>query len=482
MLINGESLSVGIGSGKTYHLKEKDKIIEAKKIDKNEVEKEYNDLLFAISKADLSLNDLKDADELVSIYRLIINDKLILDEVYKMMKSELLNAEYCYKKILDDCVNKFLANEYMSLRKYDIMNCFFLVVNNLNNRYLDDVKEDVILCTEILSPSLLYEENAKHIKGVITNKNAYASHFCIILRAKKIPVIFVPDFTDVLGKYLYIDGELGIISDEIIERTVRNDQYCDLNNCINLYGIINNIEELDEVDGVKGIGLVRTEFIKDEDYEKLLTYSRPINIRTFDFSNDKEDLKRDVSLNKQIANIFKYYNKDNLSITIPMVKNALELKKIKTILNKYNNFKLGAMIETKSAILNLKEIINEVDFIEVGTNDLLSSYLNTKRDETDFSCSFEPEFILLLKSIVDEANKNKKLCLICGEYASSFLALPLLMGLGYRDFVINNAMINKYSCSNYDLTYCQKIADTVVKLKNKEEVIDYLRQIMSEKK
>ena len=117
-----------------------------------------------------------------------------------------------------------------------------------------------------------------------------------------------------------------------------------------------------------------------------------------------------------------------------LAKTMLELKKEKKLFDQ--NLELGVMIEIPSAVIMINAILNEVDFISVGTNDLIQYTLAVDRGNEMVSSYYEaanPAILSWLKHIVEVANRTGKEVSICGEMAADLQYTKLLIGMGYRN-------------------------------------------------
>jgi phosphotransferase system enzyme I (PtsI) len=102
---------------------------------------------------------------------------------------------------------------------------------------------------------------------------------------------------------------------------------------------------------------------------------------------------------------------------------------------------LGAMIEIPAAALAVREILKEVDFISVGTNDLLQYFMAADRDNErviHYNDPTAPPFLWLLQSIIQQAKAigRETDVAVCGEIASVPQMVSHLLKLGYRTFSI----------------------------------------------
>jgi phosphotransferase system enzyme I (PtsP) len=95
---------------------------------------------------------------------------------------------------------------------------------------------------------------------------------------------------------------------------------------------------------------------------------------------------------------------------------------------------VGAMIEVPSSFLTLKHLIHEVDFISVGTNDLVQYLLAVDRDNPWVSKLFEsyhPGVLVALEYIARVAREAGKPCGVCGDMAGDPATAVMLMGFGF---------------------------------------------------
>ena len=242
--------------------------------------------------------------------------------------------------------------------------------------------------------------------------------------------------------------------------------------------------ELAQMFYAEGIGLYRTEmhFLDRDDYpaeEEQYEHYRaiiekmaplPVTIRTMDLGGDKFSPYyshnhrvreqnpylglRAIRLSLKYPEIFKQQLRailrasvfGNAKILFPMIASIEEVKQIKRLLFQSmreleqmklpfkEDVQIGAMIEIPSAALAIDSILLEVDFISVGTNDLIQYTLAVDRSNAQVSQLYEPlhpSVLFLLKHIADAAKKAGKEVSICGEMAGDVRYARLLIGLGY---------------------------------------------------
>jgi len=299
--------------------------------------------------------------------------------------------------------------------------------------------------------------------------------------------------------------------------------------------LLSNIEVEEEIDlaiksGGKGIGLFRTEYIflnrnqepnEDEQFEIYKNtverfYPYEVTIRAIDIGGDKKPLyidfhdenrtflgTRGIRFALSHINIFKTQIKailragiyGNVRIMFPMVNDIDEIKKIIQIVNECKNelekisinysknIKMGVMVETPSSVLLLDKIADYVNFISVGTNDLIQYTLAIDRGNSMISDEFDPihpAILRFLKTISDVASKKHLEVSICGEMSGNPLYTLLLIGLGYNKLSMSSMIIPtvKQIIINSSLSDAKKIASKSLELTSKKDIIQYIRNQM----
>lgn len=249
-----------------------------------------------------------------------------------------------------------------------------------------------------------------------------------------------------------------------------------------------------------GIGLYRTEITfmssekmpdvdtQERQYKRLFDEmgSKKIIFRSLDVGSDKflpywGDLKeenpalgwrsiritldRRALLRQQIRAMLRAAAGKELNVMFPMVSSLQEFLEAKeTLMLEYEhekqrkkptakNVKVGIMIEVPSVLFQLDELLQEVDFISVGTNDLYQFVFACDRANPRLSNRYDvlsAPFLRLMQKIVEKAAQYKVYCSVCGEMASNPIEAMALIGLGYRNLSVAGARyaaIKKMICS-----------------------------------
>jgi phosphotransferase system enzyme I (PtsI) len=252
---------------------------------------------------------------------------------------------------------------------------------------------------------------------------------------------------------------------------------------INLSANVDVTGEIDVVisSGAKGIGLYRTEQLLEESgefpsedeqtriYSNLSQRIYPDNIiiRAFDIGGDKVKfldfqepnpflglrglrllLENHSIFKTQVRAILRGSKNKNIYLMFPMVTTIHEIRKAKELIEECRkelrhekihydkNLKVGIMIEVPAAAVMTKEFAHEVDFLSIGTNDLIQYLMAVDRGNdlvSELYQEFAPAIIRTIKHIVDEAERAGKYLSLCGEMAADTLAIPLLVGLGLKN-------------------------------------------------
>jgi phosphoenolpyruvate-protein phosphotransferase len=276
--------------------------------------------------------------------------------------------------------------------------------------------------------------------------------------------------------------------------------------------------------GLDGVGLFRSEYLflqaaQPPDLEaQTAAYSevaamlnpRSVTIRTMDLGGDKiprfdgteasSILRTGVrglaySLSEgdlfriQISAIIRAAQKGNVRMMFPMVKSSSELRQARRIVEEIlrrelpvKQLLIGAMIETPSALFDLDKILEDTDFLSIGTNDLTYSILDMDRKSHGHSLvqSFcNPSVVRATHQIVQSARKYEKPVSVCGEAASDPAVACLMIGLGLRNLSINPFTASRLSNTINQMTVdkMEALADRALKAQTEPEILDLLSSV-----
>jgi phosphotransferase system enzyme I (PtsI) len=142
------------------------------------------------------------------------------------------------------------------------------------------------------------------------------------------------------------------------------------------------------------------------------------------------------------------------------------------------------MIELPSVAFSTAKLAAKLDFISIGTNDLVQYSLAVDRSSNaffDHRLAFHPGLLHLLKLIVDEGKKaNVPVCL-CGEMASDPLFVPFLLGLGIRQLSIapRLAPVVQDALQMFSVAEAEQIAKKVLACSSAENIFSFLQEMHS---
>ncbi|MGI6415729.1 MAG: phosphoenolpyruvate--protein phosphotransferase [Thermoguttaceae bacterium] len=296
--------------------------------------------------------------------------------------------------------------------------------------------------------------------------------------------------------------------------------------------LLGNIEFPYEVDhcvarGADGIGLYRTEFLyleaeKEPDEEvHYEAYCRvvktmgekPVTIRTFDLGADKvphlpaaEDERnpflglRSIRLALRNVPMFRTQLRaalrasafGNVRIMFPLVSTLLELRQAKMVLADVmedleerkihfdRDLDIGMMVEVPSACVMIDQFVNEVDFLSIGTNDLIQYTLAVDRSNKDvvgLYNSSDPSVLKLIDVVVRAADARGVPVNLCGQMSSSTVYTMLLLGLGLRRLSVTPGAIPeiKKICRSVTIASCREVARRALAMENARDIKSFLK-------
>lgn len=465
--------------------------------DDNFISEEYETkrLIKAIDKTVCEIKTLKeknpDLEEYLVAEELIASDPVLKENAIKII-NEKKSACVALREVMNGYMDSLLeaTSEYMRERAQDVSDILNRLISNLHDRETTVDDNSCIVSVDYLYPSFLITHR-QSIIGVIAKKGGFTSHAAIMCRSFDIPLVLVDENTK--GNYAIIDARKGYViidpSDAEIKKYHKElelkNKYDKLaiphSDYLFLANVSNNLD-LDRAlkYNFDGIGLYRTEMIfmnTDRPYtfdEQYQIYSEAVNnakekfitFRTFDCGDDKQIsylrsdkkgidnyINNPVIFETQLRAMMKANTYDNMRIMFPMIESCAEFEYLRdwTIkVAKRNNFnlpKIGMMLETKEALVNIESFI-KADFISIGTNDLTKELYGIDRDNSieDIKSHLDDLFYLLTP-VVDFCNKYDKCLSVCGELASIPDIAKKFYEIGIKNLSVSPSLIGLLNLS-----------------------------------
>ena len=282
--------------------------------------------------------------------------------------------------------------------------------------------------------------------------------------------------------------------------------------------------------GAAGLGLYRTEFLflqrnelPDEE-EQFRTYrdvvlgmsGRPVTIRTLDLGADKADRTglvlgneenpalglRGVRLSlvhgdlfdTQLRAIVRASGYGPVRVLVPMISNREEVvavrKRLKRVADKLrkqgaevaDDIPIGAMIEVPAAAIALHAFVDLVDFLSIGTNDLVQYLLAADRNNDalgELYSPLNPGVVRLLKHIINVANEHQTPVAVCGEIAGDAKLAPLLLALGLTEFSLHPATLLEVrkAIRHSDLAVLKARTDKLLQARDRTGIENWLKSV-----
>lgn len=299
---------------------------------------------------------------------------------------------------------------------------------------------------------------------------------------------------------------------------------------IGLYANVEGVRDLEslETEAIDGIGLFRTEFAFMERrqfpteneqtamYERAMIGSRgkPVTFRTLDVGGDKplgyfrtpEERNPVLGwrglricldwpdiLYTQLRAILRASALGHARILLPMVTTRGEIERCREVLDQLivdlrksqaafdPKIEFGIMVEIPVMVPTLPDVLPLVDFVSVGTNDLVQYLLAVDRDNQRVAKMydpFHPGVLRVLDQIAQAAKAGGKPASICGEIAGDHHFTPLLLGFGFRELSMAPVFLPrvKLTVRSFALAECRALAQRAKSLDSAAAVRSLVRE------
>lgn len=284
--------------------------------------------------------------------------------------------------------------------------------------------------------------------------------------------------------------------------------------------------------GADGIGLYRTEFLylgrqeepgEDDQYQAfekaaVAMADRPVVIRTLDLGADKAQLKSQIgdesnpmlglrsirlslrykdAFRRQLRAVLRASTHGNLRLMFPLVSTVDQLLRAKEILDEVQQqldnegvafnrqMMIGMMVEVPAAVMLLDRFAEHVDFVSIGTNDLIQYTLAVDRGNknvADLYNAADPAVLRMIEHTISSAQAAGIGVALCGQMSANPIFTMLLLGLGLRELSVPPHVLPeiKNVCRCLTISQCRDIAQRVMGMDNSREISSFLRRKLKE--
>lgn len=337
---------------------------------------------------------------------------------------------------------------------------------------------------------------------------------------------------EALSAFRKLEREFFDLKDQLIENKDLPAVTCDGVH-LSLLANINNVRDAQAAGkiGATGVGLYRTEYLylthpdvpdEEEQYElycEIIKASpnHQVTIRTLDIGGDKTVAY--LGHNHQEANPFmgwrslrlsfehpEFFMKqiravlraaaiappDHVQLMFPMVTTVEEMRRVRAIVRRaykqlvnedkdFAHVPVGMMLEVPAAAISIDTMLEVVDFVSIGSNDLVQYLMAADRDNPKVShlCQpLSPPVLRVLRNVIRVCNRAEKPVTLCGEMAGQPRAFVLLLGMGLRSFSMSPAFVPsiKELARQISESEARSILDGAMKLKTTTQVNRFMAQ------
>jgi phosphotransferase system enzyme I (PtsI) len=180
----------------------------------------------------------------------------------------------------------------------------------------------------------------------------------------------------------------------------------------------------------------------------------------------------------------------------PMVTTVEEIRKLRSMVRrayktlnsrgiKTKEVPIGMMLEVPAAAVSISTMIELVDFVSIGSNDLVQYLMAADRDNPKVAhlCQpLAPPVLLVLKNVIETCNQANVPVTVCGEMAGKPRAFVLLLGMGLRRFSMSPAFVPsiKQLASQISIAQAEQIVTSVMSFKTTAQVKKFMTRMIEQ--
>jgi phosphotransferase system enzyme I (PtsI) len=416
---------------------------------------------------------------------------------------------------------------YMAERVADLANIRDLTLAALLGQDppgVPDRDEPYVLVAQDLAPADTVTLQPDKVLAIVTEKGGPSSHTAILARLLGIPaVVNCPGATALPdGAHIVVDGDTGKVilePDQALMSAIRREAQARQQQLAGYSGpgstrdghkvpLLLNVDDMAGISrdarvDAEGIGLLRTEFLfldrtkpptvteQREAYRRVFAAfdGRPVTVRTLDagadkplsFANSNDEPNpalgirgyrigrhRPELVDEQLEAIGLATQDCGADTRVmgPMISTPAEAAEFASRARAAGIATVGVMIEVPAAAILADQILSEVDFVSIGTNDLTQYTYAADRmlgELGDLLDPWQPALLALIRMVASTGRRLSKSVSVCGEAASDPALAPVLVGLGVTSLSMSAPAVPavRASLRNRALPECQALAEAM---------------------
>jgi phosphotransferase system enzyme I (PtsI) len=475
----------------------------------------------------------KESASFIDAYLLMLEDPLIAEQPIDTIRSRNLNAERALQIHSTALIEAFdvMEDEYLRSKHRDVEHVVNRIQSNLLNvrhetlGHVATHLEGRIIIARDLSPADAVLLKQRRIAAFAIDLGSPISHTAILARSLNIPAIVgLHGATRYIthDEIVVVDGKRGVVMAggdvQTLDAFEKRRRYVEvkqreLQTLVDKPAITKdgvpvtlqaNIELPEDIDSAlkanpHGVGLYRTEYLfmnrsrPPQETEQYTAYCRitrqmnnPVTIRTLDLGADKQE---PALFKPQLRAILRASAHGRVQMMIPMISNLDELSQVMDLIEEVKGelrregkqfneaLPIGGMIEVPAAAVCADLFASRLDFLSIGTNDLIQYTLAIDRVDDEVNYLYDPlhpSVLRLIKMTIDAGARANIPVTMCGEMAGDPRFTRLLLGLGLRIFSMDPASLLevKKKVLDTDVGAAACCAQQVLDSRNTQELRD----------